>query len=35
VSILLRHSTLAVATIWPATATVCLAVAWATSPRRR
>ena len=34
VSILLRHSTLAVGTIWPATATVCLAVAWAARPGR-
>jgi hypothetical protein len=34
VSILLRHSTLAVCTIWPATATVCLAAAWATRPGR-
>jgi hypothetical protein len=35
VSILLRHSTLAVGTIWPSTATVCLAVAWANRPERR
>ena len=35
VSILLRHSTLAVCTIWPATATVCLAAAWAARPGRR
>lgn len=34
VSILLRHNTLAVGTIWPATATVCLAVAWAARPGR-
>ena len=35
VSILLRHNPLAAGTIWPATATVCLAVAWATTPRRQ
>jgi hypothetical protein len=34
VSVLLRHSTLAVCTIWPATTTVCLTAAWATKPGR-
>jgi hypothetical protein len=34
VSILLRHNALAVGTIWPATATACLAAAWATRPGR-
>jgi hypothetical protein len=34
VTILLRHSTLAVCTIWPATATLCLAAAWPTRPTR-
>lgn len=34
VSILFRHSTLAVCTIWPSIATVCLAVAWPTRPTR-
>jgi hypothetical protein len=33
-SLLLRHNASAAWTIWPATATICLAVAWATSIRR-
>jgi hypothetical protein len=33
-SVLLRHSTLAAWTIWPATAIICLAIAWTASIRR-
>ena len=33
-SILLRHNALAAWTIWPATATICLVIAWTSSTRR-
>jgi len=33
-SVLLRHSALAAWTIWPATVTICLVIAWISSPRR-
>jgi hypothetical protein len=33
-SVLLRHNALAAWTIWPATVTICLVVAWISSPRR-
>jgi hypothetical protein len=32
-SVLLRHNTPAAWTIWPATATICLAIAWTSSTR--
>jgi hypothetical protein len=33
-SVLLRHNALAAWTIWPATATICLVIAWTSSTRR-
>ena len=33
-SVLLRHNALAAWTIWPATVTICLVIAWISSPRR-
>jgi hypothetical protein len=33
-SVVLRHSVLAVCTVWLCTAVVCLAVGWTTGPRR-
>jgi len=33
-SVLLRHNALAAWTIWPTTVTICLVIAWTSSPRR-